>query len=289
MSPSRVLLATYRHQPELTYGEELILPALAALGTTAAAAVWDDPAVDWAVDLVVIRSTWDYHEGRRPEFLAWAERVEAVAPLANDAAVVRDNTDKRYLARLAAAGVSVTPTAWFGAGDAPDVEAILAERGWGEAVVKPTVSAGAMDTVRFGAGQSADAQQLADRLLGDGREIMVQPYLQSVESYGERSLIFFDRELSHAVRRPARLDGATIDGDGATPASPAPDELALARHVLAAIDADLLYARVDIARLADGSPVLMELELTEPHLFLGHTEGAARRFAEAIARRLSGG
>jgi len=286
MAPPRVLFATYQHQPELCYGEELVLPELASLGVTGVAAVWDDAAVDWAADLVVIRSTWDYHAGRRAEFVAWADRVETRSPLANCAAVVRDNTDKRYLERLAAAGVPVTPTVWLDGSEPPDLDGILADRGWGEAVVKPTISAGAMDTVRFGASRCAEAQQLAGRLLTAGREVMVQPYLQSVESYGERSLIFFDRELSHAVRRPARLDGATVDGDGASPVRAADDELEVARQALGAIDAALLYARVDLARLEDGTPVLMELELTEPHLFLGHADDAAGRFAAAIARRL---
>lgn len=287
MSPPRVLIATAHDYPDLVYGEELVLPELAALGVTAAPAVWDDPAVGWSADLVVVRSTWDYHKGRHAEFLAWADRVETVAKLANAAAVVRDNTDKCYLARLAARGVPVTPTVWLGRQEAAvDVAAILANRGWTDAVVKPTVSANATDTVRCRAGATGAAQALADRMLAAGREVMVQPYLHSVESYGERALVYFDRELSHAVRRAARLDGTTVDEDWATPAEPAPDELDVARLALAAIDADLLYARVDVARLEDGSPVLMELELTEPCLYLGHADGAAKRFAAAIAARL---
>lgn len=81
MASPRVLFATFRELPELAYGEELVLPELAARGVTAAAAVWDDPTVDWAAGLVVVRSTWDYHEGRRAEFVAWADRVETVSSL----------------------------------------------------------------------------------------------------------------------------------------------------------------------------------------------------------------
>ncbi len=46
-----------------------------------------------------------------------------------------------------------------------------------------------------------------------------------------------------------------------------------------------LYARVDLLPTADG-PVIIELELTEPSLFLEHDSASADRFAAAIAGRL---
>ena len=73
--------------------------------------------MDWAsYDLVVIRSTWDY-SWRADEFTAWAQKVAAVTRLANPAAVVRWNTDKRYLGELAAAGVPTVPTRYFAPGE----------------------------------------------------------------------------------------------------------------------------------------------------------------------------
>jgi hypothetical protein len=47
----------------------------------------------------------------------------------------------------------------------------------------------------------------------------------------------------------------------------------------------LLYARVDLIRAADGSPRVLELELTEPSLFFDHAPGTATRFARAVAER----
>jgi hypothetical protein len=82
--------------------DELLLGPLTERGIQAEAAVWDDPAVDWAAfDLAVIRSTWDYH-GKLGDFLAWVRRVPR---LANPATAVEWNTDKRYLRELAAAGI----------------------------------------------------------------------------------------------------------------------------------------------------------------------------------------
>src|SRR3954468_18656738 len=108
-----VLLASCAQARGLDDDEPLLLDALAAAGATAAAADWADPTVEWAAaDAVVVRSTWDYAP-RRDEFLAWARRVEAATPLHNPAAVLAWNTDKRYLAELAADGLAVVPTAWF--------------------------------------------------------------------------------------------------------------------------------------------------------------------------------
>ncbi len=44
----------------------------------------------------------------------------------------------------------------------------------------------------------------------------------------------------------------------------------------------LLYARVDLVRMPGGEPVLIELELTEPYLYLD-AELEARRPVRALA------
>ncbi len=48
----------------------------------------------------------------------------------------------------------------------------------------------------------------------------------------------------------------------------------------------LLYARVDLIDDTQGNPVVLELELVEPSVFLVTCPSAATRFAEAIARSL---
>ena len=253
--------------------EPALIAALAAVGVAAEGRPWDAD-VDWSsYNLVVVRSTWDYVE-RREEFLAWAD---AVPRLANPAAVLRWNTDKRYLQRLADAGVPVVPTTYV----TSDFVAPA-----GEYVVKPTVSVAAMDTARYGSGDEVAARAHVARLVGAGREVMVQPYLASVETHQETSLLFVGGEYSHGAQK-----GRVLTGVGALsptewdlgPREPSAAERALADQVLAAVDEPLLYARVDLLAGQDG-PLLLELELTEPFLFLDFADGAADRFAAAIAR-----
>ena len=66
-----------------------------------------------------------------------------------------------------------------------------------------------------------------------------------------------------------------------------PGALALARQVLDAIGAPLLYARIDLVPGADGRWLLMEAELIEPDLYLGQAPDAGAAFADAARALLA--
>ncbi len=259
----------------------LAVDALTRIGVDSDRVVWDDPAVDWAsFDLAVVRSTWDYY-GRRDEFLAWANRAASQTRLLNPVGVLTWNTDKTYLGVLADRGVPVVPTMWVPPGDAPP------GLDYSDSVVKPAVSAAAADTIR-----TADAAAAAEHIAAihaSGRTAMIQPYVTSLDEIGELSLLYFGGELSHAVRRAAALTPEGPRPNSTTAVfEPTAEQLSVADQVLAAVDEkdDLLYARVDLVTLDDGSYALLELELTEPYLFLDLDPAAANRLARAIAAHL---
>lgn len=276
-----VVLATCAEFRGLDPDEPLLVAALADRGIAARSLAWDDPDALWDADLTVLRSTWNYHH-RPAEFVAWVERVAATGRVLNPAPVVRWNAHKRYLEDLAARGAAVVPTTYVRRGTPTDLAALLTASGLDEAVVKPAVSASAFATKRVRRDEVAAQQSWFAALLAE-RDVMVQPFVASVDGHGERALVFIDGEPSHAVRKSSFSTGHA----GTTgPFEMEADELALARLVLSGIDADLLYARVDVARDASGVPMLMELELIEPSLYLRHCPAAAARLADAIARRL---
>ncbi|MBP2702847.1 hypothetical protein JOL79_03390 [Microbispora sp. RL4-1S] len=253
---------------------EIVLAAWLGAGLEGAPVVWDDPRVDWSsFDAVVVRSAWDYVE-RRDEFVAWAHRVGAVTRLFNPAPIIEWNTDKTYLRDL---GVPTVPTHWVEPGqERAELPA------WPEFVVKPAISGGARDTVRTTDRAAADEQ--VTRLLGQGRTVMVQPYVTSVEHEGELSMLYFGGQFSHAVRRHAMLTGVAQTAENkARLRDPDDDQFALAERTLAQVAPGLLYARVDLVRMPDGEPVLMELEVTEPYLFLSYELAAPDLFAETLA------
>lgn len=273
----RVALATCTAWPELDEDGPLLRAALADAAIEHDVCRWDDPSVDWAAyDLVVIRSTWDYWE-RHEEYLAWTRRVPR---LANSAEVVAWNTDKSYLERLAQAGVPVVPTTYLRTLDGwepPDVPF----------VVKPTVSAGARDTAAYAGGDVAAAAHV-EGLLARSKVVMVQPYVEAVDTVGETAVLAFDGVVSHAARKDALLQlGAGVpDLDSrmfVSAREAADEEVALAEQVLDVVRSwghELLYARVDMLP----GPMLVELEVAEPSLFLRHAPGSADRFALAVRR-----
>lgn len=253
---------------------------LAELGDDAAAAVWDDPSVDWSTfDLVVVRSAWDYPV-RRDEFLAWARRVSAIAPLWNPVDVLEWNTDKRYLERLAADGIPTVPTAFVLPGDEPPSHVLT-----GDIVVKPTVGGGSKGVQRVTDEPDAAAGHVA-ALHADGFVAMIQPYRADIDTEGETGLVYLAGRFSHAFEKSAIL-AAPIEWEGTLyvkerieSRTPTADQLALGDRVVAGLP-PTAYARVDLVPGADG-PELLELELTEPSLFLDTDPAAASRAAAAF-------
>jgi glutathione synthase/RimK-type ligase-like ATP-grasp enzyme len=278
----RVALATCAEVAEGDEDSPELVAALAERAVDAAPAVWDDPKVDWsAFDLVVVRSTWDYAE-RRDAFLEWAASLPRVL---NDVEVLRWNTDKHYLRQLEAAGVPVVPTRFVEPGEqltVPD----------GRFVVKPAVSAGARHAAVYEPGDAEQAREHVARLHAMGRAMMVQPYLDAVDELGETEMIYLGGSYSHAVIKAALLrpgqapdTGLYLEEDMRT-AEPSSAERDVADRALEALASNsLLLARVDVAATPEG-PVVLEVELTEPSLYLGYADGATDRFANAISAAL---
>lgn len=282
----RAAFVTYSGLPNLSEDDRLAVEELRRRGAEVEPAVWDDPQVPWSrYDRVVIRSCWDYHK-RLAEFLGWLDRMEREAvPLWNPVRVVRGNVDKSYLVALAAAGLPVVPTVHLERGAAADLAGLLAERGWSEVVVKPSVSASAFRTRRIGRGEAPAAQAELDELLASSG-VLIQPFMTEIQSGGEWSLIFLGGDFSHAVlKRPREGDFRVQQelGGSADLAVPAASLIEQARAILGQIREPWLYARVDGVE-AGGMFTLMELELTEPSLFLGSDPQAPARFAAAILK-----
>jgi glutathione synthase/RimK-type ligase-like ATP-grasp enzyme len=282
----RIALVTYRRLPDLDPDDRPLAAVLGGRGHEVTAAVWDDPALDWArFDLAMLRSPWDYFH-RRGEFLLWAERAAAATRLWNPLDLIRWNSHKGYLLEMRARGAPVIPTEIVPAGSAVDVRARMADHGWTRAVVKPAVSADAFGTILVGPGDGAAAQAHADQLLAE-RDLMIQPYFASVEEPGERCLVHIDGRFSHAVRKRSHFLGGRHVGPEGAPVEAADDERATAALVLRLAGAEsALYARVDLARDDAGRPCLMELELVEPTLFFTGAPAAAERMADALEARM---
>ncbi|WP_133740787.1 ATP-grasp domain-containing protein [Actinorugispora endophytica] len=296
---NRIALVTDEASLPIDYDMPLLLDACQETGLKAETCSWEDPGVHWrGFDAVLLRSPWSYVE-RLPDFLAWCESVTALTRLFNPLRVSRWSLDKHYMADLSAHGVPVVPSGFVGPGadPFPAWRGFLAEHpGAGEFVVKPTVGAYSKDVRRFTRSSEPEAVRHVSRLLDKGRHVLLQPYVESVDRDGETDLVYFSGVYSHAIRKSAMLmpDGTvnvpTFESRRAREATE--DERAVASAALDAavshlgLRRPLLYARVDLIRGADRSPVVLEVELCEPSLNLSFAEGSALRFARALADRL---
>jgi hypothetical protein len=299
-----VLLATCATLPVGDEDGAVLARALADRGVDARWAAWTDAKADWSAGLVVLRSTWDYTADREA-FLDW---VASVPNLVNDAAVVCWNSDKVYLRDLQLAGLPVVPTTFLDPlqplpfGDDGFGDNGFVDNGFGaaELVVKPSVGAGSRGVGRFPADRLDEIREHVEKLHAAGRTVLIQPYLAGVDDAGETALMYVEGRFSHAVRKgpmlapgtahPVEANSLYVEENIRTRA-PEPDELAVGAAVIDVVrdrfGADQLYARVDLLPSPSG-PVLVELELVEPSLFLQYASGdadPAATFAAAIAAR----
>jgi len=258
--------------------------ALRAAGVSTDVVSWDEDR-DWgAYELVVVRTPWDYFD-RVTQFLDWAARVERETSLVNPADVLRWNSHKGYLAEFTAKSVPTVPTRLV-PGPSTDVADQIREVPWEEIVVKPAVDGGARHAWR-GLRDDPSLSRVAERLTDHG-DVVVQPFVPAIVD-GERSLVFLGGRFSHAVRKVPKagdyrsqrhLGGREVDHE------PDSAELQVALAAMAAAPGRLTYARVDLVEW-EGAPVLIELEVIEPDLFLRDVPERVDRFVEVVRDELA--
>ena len=256
--------------------------ALAALGIQVEARSWTEAEDLGEFALVMPLLVWGYVR----DHARWLETVDRWARegvrLQNPASALAWNSRKTYLGRLAAAGAPVVPALFFDGLTEADMVEAAARFGTDRLVAKPQVSHGAWQTIRWSPG---------DPMVGgpEGPAI-VQPYLAEIESSGETSLLYFGGRFSHAIRKRPQPGDFRVQPEHRgiiTPHIPEADEIEAAERVLAAVEEDLLYARVDLVRSGRGAPELIEIELIEPDLYLGYDPAEGRAFAAAVAERIA--
>lgn len=265
---------------------ERLSQALAAAEVTVEPTPWTDHITDASgltgYPLVLPLIVWGYHRDHQRWMQACRTWETAGVRMRNPASVVGWNSDKSYLGRLADKGVAMPDTVWAEGVTQADVDDAFDRFGTDVVVVKPRVSGGAWKTLRLARGET-----MRDAPEGPA---MIQPYLPSIETEGETSLLFFGGKLSHVVnKRPVNGDfRIQVQFGGLYVALPEPPKgaLELAQATLAAIDEDLLYARIDMAPGPDGQWLLMEAELIEPDFYLGSAPEGGARFAEAVRAAL---
>jgi len=278
----------------------LLQEALADLGISSVRVNWADADIDWsAFSCAVFRTTWDYFE-RISEFLSWLGNIENDTLLCNEAALIRWNLDKHYMADLEKQDIPIVPTRFLDPGSDMTLSDMIDETGWHDAILKPCISGAARHTYRIDQ-TNADRIQSELQPLLNTESFIVQPFLPDVLHAGEDTLVLIDGKYTHAVtKKPKPGDFRVQDDHGGTVhhCSPDREQIELAEQTIAACQTACgsfsrtvslpvpVYGRVDMVRDLQGDWRVMELELIEPELWLRNHPPAARALAHAIARFL---
>jgi len=283
----QIALATCEELPELDPDDQPLVGLFHKIGIEATPAIWSDPTVNWAAfDYIIVRNTWDY-TNRLEEFLAWAQLHES--RIRNSYEILVWNSNKTYLKDLSDAGFPVVDTQFV-----TDPLGDWKQPSFGDFVVKPTVSAGSQDTMRFltsDPDSQGKAQHLITRIIAQGKTAMVQPYMSAVDEIGETAQLFIGGEYSHAIRKGPLLipnvEGEKEHGlflkEDISPREPTPEQSELAAAVMGYVSQRFgvpLYARVDLLEDSEGNPVILELELVEPSMFFAYAPESAARLAQ---------
>ena len=251
---------------------------------------WARKDMDWSqYKCVVFRTTWDYFD-RFEEFSQWLDDVSKQTKLCNPYSMIKWNMDKHYLKDLESKGIPVTPSRFVEKGSTVNIEDEILKSGWHELVIKPCVSGAARHTYRVNKLNAKAIETVVNKLL-KYESFVYQPFLESVLTQGEDTLMLFDGKFSHAIRKLAKPGDFRVQDDhGGTVHDYQPDaeQIEFAEKAMAVCSTLPSYGRVDMVRDNQGKLALMELEMIEPELWLRKHPPSAKLFAESIARVIKG-
>ena len=241
--------------------------ALEKMNITADIINWDNE--DYAfnkVKVAIVRSCWDYDQ-RLKEFLPKMNQINEQCTLINPYETIKQNCNKTYLMELQEKGVKIVETHYIFYES--QIEEVLNKCTGDIVVVKPTVSASGKNTYRV----SKKDPQLKDIILKllDNSEVMIQPYIKTIETTGEKSSVVIKDEIVFTMlKKPANgnflvhpyLGGSYIKD------SAADKDLKFLNQVISLLPKDSGFVRIDYLFNEKDEAMLLELELIEPNLYL---------------------
>ena len=284
----KIGLVTCREFPGLTEDDQLLIPAFKERKIVAKPVIWNDgPLHPNEYDLLIIRSPWDYYLSTA-EYIAWMNKVSAAGyKILNKPEVIKKNLHKSYIKELQRRGVLTADTMFIPKKSILKLEEVFERKRFKKIVIKPAISAGAFETHLVAREEAEIFNPVAARIL-EYADLMIQDYIEEVETEGEYSLIFFNGEFSHAVIKKAQPGefrtqpeyGGTIE-----PVKPSADLIDIAYDINDSLGVDTLYSRVDGIMSKDEFK-LIELEMFEPRLYFAQNEKSVKRFVEAVIERI---
>lgn len=272
-------LLTCKAYPELQNDFVLLQDELKKQGHNVRPVIWNQMEVDWSnFKNLVFCSVWDYTKNYNL-FHKWLSAREKQCNLINSAEIIRWNLNKSYLHHFEKQNIPVIPTVWI----YEENQLTYLNFEWSDVIVKPSVGAGSSGMKKFESLRQIDKVKSHIQFLLEDCNVMIQPYLESADSYGETAMIYFDGKLSHTVKRPLGGHKGTADERVATAThiEPTEDQLEIGKKVIQCLPFKPTYIRIDLLKDNNDKDVVLEVEMIEPSLFLKTSEAAAN-YANAL-------
>ena len=268
--------------------QELLKSAFEAQGLKVDITYWDNPTYEWQeTKSVLFRTIWDYFE-RFDEFWEWLEQVKTKTRLINSYELIKWNIDKHYLKDMSSWGIETVPTYFADKGCNMKLHEIAKRNQWKDLVIKPAISASAFKTYKILANEIQANEKLFNSLVQE-RNMLVQPYFETITQLGEASLMVLDGKFTHAILKKAQPGDFRVQDDfGGTVHNyiPTKAEINFAEEVFKTCKTKPVYGRVDIVWDNDKNFYLSELEIIEPELWIRNYPKCAERIAEAVDKIL---
>lgn len=251
--------------------------------------LWNDENVNWTdYDAILIRSTWDYHEGKLNQFLNTLKKIEDMGiPLFNSYETIKWNSKKTYLKDLVISGVPVIETMYATKTEMPNLETELLAKGWTECILKPAISAGAHKTFRVS--NAKEAQNIYAASYDKDEMVMIQPFAQEIINEGEWSFVFLNGEYSHVVLKKPPYGDFRVQLFFGNQQEPESWMIESAKDIFKSVKNIIketpLYIRIDTIKRAEKLYV-MEIELIEPYLYLQTSDSAADKLVLPLKNKL---
>lgn len=266
------------------------------------AVIWGTSVKDLkSFDAFVIRSPWDYMDSpeSRHDFFNWVKELNNLnIKILNSYEILLWLLDKHYLKDFNNVGIKIISTNFIEKGKSINLKNIFKEKG--PFIVKPCISAAGIG-LRF-IETIIDADKYQDEIQLELQNIgfMVQDFIKEIKTNGEWSLIFFDKEYSHAVLKKPSETGILVQGEygGSIKFKEPPGYIIdFAKNIVSKFNEAYklsknenlkngpLYLRIDVIESENGC-MLSEMEGVEPELFFRAKEGSEKLFSEKLINSL---
>lgn len=263
--------------------DQLLLSALANQGISSNIVAWTDEKISWQdASLVLIRSTWDYCQNYR-KFITWTKMVDRLTELWNPLEIIHWNSNKKYLMELQEKGIPVIPTVFLDKNAITDIRSLFSLWKTKQIVVKPIIGSNSFATF-FLERKISEKDLHTIQKMAAKHIFFAQPYMKTVEDYGERSLVFINGKFAHAFRKtPFHTFTAQDQGrEKEMMVYPSKKELHLAETIINRLKCRILFGRVDMVNDDNGIPRVIELELIEPRLNLHYSDMSLELLANTV-------